>query len=187
MTSEQNCRLMPSAPDSVAIRMIFCVLKASHDGGLHVGRARSGNGIGSFVPAEPVLVNRPTQRIVVLSIQQDDLTVIAVRCEKLCEISLGANRLGEDDRLAFAAFGHDLVERLGQCGHQFAPFRIASDLERQATIGFENGDLGGELLRVDRRRWFCARRLAFSGELLRFGFDRVVVCERLDVRLAGAS
>jgi hypothetical protein len=62
------------------------------------------------VPDESDLVNRAAELVVVLSVHQDDLIVIAVGREQLRQISPRAHRLGKGDRLALAALRDNLVE-----------------------------------------------------------------------------
>ena len=62
-TMEQNCRLMPSAPDSVAIRIDLLIAAERIDhSGLHIGGSRPRNRVGALVLLVPCLDTAPGSR-----------------------------------------------------------------------------------------------------------------------------
>lgn len=129
----------------------FTVPEGIDDGGLHVGALGAGNRVGALVASQPVSVDGLAFRIRVGTVQQRDFSGITVLRQQLGQVGLGADRLGEDDRLVLPLQGHDGVHHLGQHRDQLLALGVHRDAQGKVAVAGKLLDLGLQLDRIDFR------------------------------------
>ena len=81
------------------------------------------------------------ERVIVLTIQQNNVVGMTVGRQQIGQITLGTDRFGEDDRFTLAALVDDLIKRLRKGTDQLTTFGIFADFEGECAIAFQLGDL----------------------------------------------
>ena len=152
MTSEQNCRLMPSAAASVASRIDRFVAEVLDERGAHVHGARTRGAAGVAVLLDPALVDRGCFRPAVGAVEEHHLAAVAVGLEEGLQVLLGAARLGEDQRLARRARRGHLLEADVQRREQGLGLGVGADAARPGGEPLQDVDLLAQLLPVDGAR-----------------------------------